>query len=150
MLLTNNDFCAILGLSILEVRKINTINDRIIQIIDEDCGGNRSEFARRLEITPTYAAQLYKGERIPGDRIVSSICREFHIRREWLESGELPMKLPEPDESLDYINVLMESCDSPFKDLIRAILVAYDRSSPEAQKAINAYIDQIRSELNKK
>jgi transcriptional regulator with XRE-family HTH domain len=132
------------------VRNINTINGRIIQIIDEDCGGNRSEFARRLEITPTYAAQLYKGERIPGDRIVSSICREFHISREWLETGEGPMRLPEPDEDLDYINILMEQCDSPFKDLIRAILVAYDRSTPTAQKAINDYIDQILSELDKR
>ena len=139
-----------MGLSILEVRNINTINDRIIQIIDEYCGGNRSEFARRLEITPTYAAQLYKGERIPGDRIVSSICREFSVRREWLETGEGPMRLPEPDEDLDYINILMESCDSPFKDLIRAILLAYDRSTPAIQKAISDYVDQIHAELDKK
>ena len=139
-----------MGLSILEVRNVNTINGRIIQIIDEACGGNRSEFARRLEITPTYAAQLYKGERIPGDRIVSSICREFNIRREWLETGEGPMRLPEPDEDLDYINILMESCASPFKDLIRAILLAYDRATPTIKNAISDYVDQIHAELDKK
>lgn len=152
MLLTINNFCAILGLSILEVRKINTINDRIIQIIDEDCGGNRSDFARRLEITPTYAAQLYKGERIPGDRIVSSICREFNIRREWLENGEKPMRNPDPDPNLDrsYIDVLMDTCRSPFPDLVRAILIAYDRASPAGKQAINDYIQQVKAELGEK
>ena len=126
-----------MGLSILEVRNINTINGRIIQIIDEDCGGNRSEFARRLEITPTYAAQLYKGERIPGDRIVSSICREFNIRREWLETGEGPMKLPEPDEDLDYINRLLADDDAETARFIKNFLRAYNDLSPADQKIID-------------
>lgn len=143
-------FCAIFELSILEVRKINTINDRIIQIIDEDCGGNRSEFARRLEITPTYAAQLYKGERIPGDRIISSICREFNVRREWLETGEGPMRLPQPEQDMSHIDILMQDCRSPFPDLVRAILIAYDRASPAGKQAINDYIQQVKSELNEK
>lgn len=129
-----------MGLSILEVRNINTINDRIIQIIDEDCGGNRSEFARRLEITPTYAAQLYKGERIPGDRIVSSICREFNIRREWLESGDGPMRLPEPEEDLEIINDLLADTASPTADLIRNIWRTYRQLSPEHQKVLDNFI----------
>lgn len=141
--MTINDFCAILGLSILEVRNINTINDRIIQIIDEDCGGNRSEFARRLEITPTYAAQLYKGERIPGDRIVSSICREFHISREWLETGEGPMRLPEPEEDLEIINDLLADTASPTADLIRNIWRTYRQLSPEHQKVLDDFITTL-------
>ena len=129
-----------MGLSILEVKNINTINDRIIQIIDEDCGGNRSEFARRIEITPTYAAQLYKRERIPGDRIVSSICREFHISREWLESGEGPMRLPEPEEDLEIINDLLADTASPTADLIRNIWRTYRQLPPEHQKVLDNFI----------
>lgn len=129
-----------MGLSILEVRKINTINDRIIQIIDEDCGGNRSEFARRLEITPTYAAQIYKGERIPGDRIVSSICREFNIRREWLENGEDPMRLPEPDEDMDYLNTLLAGDDADTVNFIKKFLRVYNTLTPSDRKVIEKLI----------
>ena len=135
-----------MGLSILEVRNINTINGRIIQIIDEDCGGNRSEFARRLEITPTYAAQLYKGERIPGDRIVSSICREFHISREWLENGEGPMKLPEPEEDLDYINRLLADDDAETVRFIKKFLRAYNDLSPADQKIIDNLIHTLTNQ----
>lgn len=136
-----------MGLSILEVRNINTINGRIIQIIDEDCGGNRSEFARRLEITPTYAAQLYKGERIPGDRIVSSICREFNIRREWLETGEGPMKLPEADEDLDYINDLLAGDSDEVVRFVRRFLRTYRELTPDRQKVMQDFIATL---LNQK
>ena len=128
------------------MRNINTINGRIIQIIDEDCGGNRSEFARRLEITPTYAAQLYKGERIPGDRIVSSICREFHISREWLENGEGPMKLPEADEDLDYINRLLADDDAETVRFIKNFLRAYNDLSPSDQKIIDNLIHTLTNQ----
>ena len=128
------------------MRNINTINGRIIQIIDEDCGGNRSEFARRLEITPTYAAQLYKGERIPGDRIVSSICREFHISREWLENGEGPMKLPEPDEDLDYINRLLADDDAETVRFVKKFLRAYNDLSPADQKIIDNLIHTLTNQ----
>lgn len=126
-----------------------TINDRIVELI-ETLGLKKSQFAEKLSVSQPYISQLCSGVRTPSDRTISDICREFNIRREWLETGEGPMRLPEPDEDLDYINILMENCDSPFKDLIRAILVSYDRSTPTAQKAISDYIDQILSELDKR
>lgn len=144
--MTISDFCVIFGLSILEVRKINTINDRIIQIIDEECGGNRSEFARRLEITPTYAAQLYKGERIPGDRIISSICREFNIRREWLENGEDPMKLPEPDADMAYLNALLSGDDAETIRFIKKFLRTYTTLPAEDQRVIDNLIHTLLNE----
>lgn len=124
------------------------MKNRISQIIEAE-NITKAAFAKRINVSAPFITQLCKGDANPSDRTTTDICREFHVRREWLESGEGPMKLPEPDESLDYINALMADCKSPFKDLIRAILIAYDRASPEAQKAINAYIQQVKSELGK-
>ena len=104
-----------------EVRKLDTINGRIIRIIEECCDGNRSEFARRIEVTPTYAAQLYKGERIPSDRIVSTICHAFNLRRDWLENGAEPMRLPPVDEDSEIINDLLSDTPSPAAEIIRDI-----------------------------
>ena len=122
---------------------------RIAQIIEAE-KITRAAFAKKIGVSAPFITQLCNGDANPSTRTIADICREFNVRREWLETGEGPMRLPEPDEDLDYINILMENCDSPFKDLIRAILVSYDRSTPTAQKAINDYIDQILSELDKR
>lgn len=122
---------------------------RIAQIIEAE-KITRAAFAKRIGVSAPFITQLCNGDANPSTRTIADICREFHVRREWLETGEGPMRLPEPDEDLDYINILMESCDSPFKDLIRAILLAYDRSTPAIQKAISDYVDQIHAELDKK
>ena len=128
---------------------MNTINDRISYLIDSE-KLKKTQFAERVGLSQAYVSQICGGVRTPSDRTIADICREFYVRREWLETGEGPMRLPEPDEDLDYINILMESCDSPFKDLIRAILVSYDRSTPAIQKAISDYVDQIHAELDKR
>lgn len=67
---------------------METINDRIAYLVDEKCEGNKSAFARKLNVTPAYAAQLYSGAREPSDRTISDICREFGCNEVWLRSGE--------------------------------------------------------------
>lgn len=128
---------------------MTTINDRIVELI-EALGLKKIEFAEKLGISSAYVSQLCSGVRTPSDRTLADISREFNVPLKWLKDGEGPMRLPDPEEDLDHINILMENCDSPFGDLIRAILVAYDRSTPTAQKAINDYIDQVYAELQKK
>lgn len=67
---------------------METINSRIARLVDEKCEGNKSAFARRLNITPAYVAQLYAGAREPSDRTISDICREFGCDEVWLRTGE--------------------------------------------------------------
>lgn len=66
---------------------MENINERIAWIIDKHCNGNRSKFARAVNITPAFAAQLYANERVPSDRTIADICREFGVNRVWLETG---------------------------------------------------------------
>lgn len=71
---------------------MDDITKRIVQLVDKECGGNRSDFARKIGITPAYAAQLYTGARIPSDRTIKDICREFGINENWLCTGVGDMK----------------------------------------------------------
>lgn len=130
---------------------MTTITDRIILVL-EDSGLKKVQFAEKLRVSQAYISQLCSGARIPSDRTISDICREFNVRREWLENGEEPMRHPAPDPEQDrsYIDVLMDTCRSPFPDLVRAILIAYDRASPAGKQAINDYIQQVKSELGEK
>lgn len=125
---------------------MTTFSDRLNQIIS-DSGLTKTAFAKRIEVSQGFVSQLCSGSFNPSPRTISAICREFNVRREWLESGEGPMKLPEPEEDLDYINILVAQSNNPMKDLVRAILVAFDRATPQGKQAILDYIQQVKKEL---
>lgn len=68
---------------------METVADRIIRLVDICCDGNRSEFARRIGLTPAYISKIDKErDRTPSDRTLADICREFNVNRHWLETGE--------------------------------------------------------------
>ena len=125
------------------------MNSRISLVVTES-GLTKTAFGKKIGLSQSMISMLCNGSAKPSDRTLADISRKFNVPLKWLKDGEGPMRLPDPEEDLDHINILMENCDSPFGDLIRAILVAYDRSTPTAQKAINDYIDQILSELDKR
>ena len=109
---------------------METINLRIAQVIDTQCRGNKSAFARELGITPAYAAQLYSGQREPSDRTISDICRIFAIREEWLRtgSGEMqpPMTKEEEIAQLVVIKMICSRTDSELEALEAALRSVYE------------------------
>lgn len=122
-----------------------TINDRIVELIEE-FGIKKIQFAERLGISTAYASQLCSGVRTPSDRTISDICREFHVRREWLETGEGPMKLPEPDEDMGYINRLLADDDVETFRFIQKFFRAYNDLSPADQKIIDNLIRTLTNQ----
>ena len=68
---------------------MKNVADRIIELVDICCEGNRSEFARRIGLTPAYISKIDKErDRIPSERTIADICREFNVNKHWLETGE--------------------------------------------------------------
>lgn len=63
------------------------MKDRIILVI-ADSGLTKSRFADRLKITPAFLSQICSGVRMPSDRTISDICREFRVNETWLRTGE--------------------------------------------------------------
>ena len=122
-----------------------TINDRIVELIDE-FGIKKIQFAEKLGISTAYVSQLCSGARTPSDRTIADICREFSVRREWLETGEGPMKLPEADEDLDYINRLLADDDAETVRFIKNFLRAYNDLSPADQKIIDSLIHTLTNQ----
>lgn len=125
------------------------MNTRISRIVAES-GLTKTAFGKQIGVSQSMISMICNGSAKPSDRTITDICREFNIRREWLETGEGPMRLPQPEQDMSHIDILMQDCRSPFPDLVRAILIAYDRASPAGKQAINDYIQQVKSELNEK
>lgn len=67
---------------------METIGMRMMQAIDA-LGINKSEFARKINVTPAYISKLSKRlESVPSDRTIADICREFGVSETWLRTGE--------------------------------------------------------------
>ena len=125
---------------------MTTFSDRLNQIIS-DSGLTKTAFAKRIEVSQGFVSQLCSGSFNPSPRTISAICREFNIRREWLETGEGPMRLPEPDEDLDYINDLLAGDSDEVVRFVRRFLRTYLELTPDRQKVMQDFIATL---LNQK
>lgn len=102
---------------------MSTIAERIMEIVNKN-GGNKSEFARRINVTPAYISKLGKDpNRVPSDRTITDICREFNISEVWLRTGEGEPKLKQ-DEDEEFLEI-MERIHMSDDDLIKRIIKAY-------------------------
>lgn len=115
------------------------MNSRISSIV-ADSGLTKTAFGKKVGISQSMVSMLCNGTAKPSDRTISDICREFNVRREWLETGEGPMKLPEPEADLEIINDLLADTASPTADLIRNIWCTYRQLPPDHQKILDNFI----------
>lgn len=110
----------------------------------------KSDFAEKLGISQAFVSQMCSGVREPSDRTISDICRVFNVNRRYLEYGEDPMFMPEPDADTDYINELLSDMDNPFLDIIRATMRAYMELTPENQQRAKDFAASLRDKLTSK
>lgn len=127
---------------------METIGKRITFIIDQKCGGNRSKFARSVNITPAYAAQLYAGDRTPSDRTIADICREFGVDRNWLVDGIGDPFRP-VDRNHQIASVLSSAIshnDTARDRLIRAFSQLPDEMYGQAEKILEEIVANLQKE----
>lgn len=126
---------------------METICQRIAWIIDEKCSGNRSKFARAINVTPSYAAQLYANEREPSDRTISDVCRVFGINKQWLLYGTGKRFLPTVDEDAELLDRFMEELDNPMRDTILAVIKTYMELEQKDKEVLKNYAKSLSEKM---
>lgn len=48
----------------------------------------QKEMADKIGLSENYVWMIEKGDRVPSDRTISDICREFGVNEVWLRTGE--------------------------------------------------------------
>lgn len=126
---------------------METIANRIIKVVNAT-GGNKSEFARKVNLTPAYISKLDREpNRTPSDRTIADICREFSVSEHWLRTGEGEMFLQLSDDA-DFIQIMAEIQVSD-DDFIKALLKSYWKLNESEKAAIRKLVDGMIEE-NKK
>ncbi len=81
-----------------------TINERIKAIVAAS-GKTKTAFAREINISQPYLSQMCAvGGKVPSNRTIADICREFGVSELWLRAGEGEMYAHEPAGKLDSVN----------------------------------------------
>lgn len=127
---------------------METISTRIMQVVEAN-GGNKSEFARKLNVTPAYISKLCKNaDSVPSDRTISDICHEFNVNERWLRTGEGEMfvKLSRSQE----ISAFMGDILSGEPDFRARLITALSRLTPEQWKQLEGIADTLIAEMQKK
>lgn len=128
---------------------MSTIADRIIEVVNHQTGGNMSEFARQIGVSPTYISKFKTSpERIPSGRTVGDICRIYGVREHWLRTGEGDMMEPlERDQEIARILGRILSADSP--SVKRRFINVLCKASEEELEAIERFAVRLADEYKK-
>ena len=109
---------------------------------------SQSVFAERLNLTKNYISLVETGNRVPSDRTISDICREFRVNEKWLRTGEGAMEIE--DTQRDKLNHFFADVLATAPDERSAFVAALDDLPDEfwplvAELARN-YADNLKKE----
>ena len=118
------------------------MNTRIKEV-RSDLKMTQEAFAERIGLKRNSVAQIELGVRTPSNQVVLSICREFGIRRQWLEEGIGPMRQPETEDD-EVVDAVLAGDDEFVKAVIRGIA-----KTPGGWDTMRELILAIQRELDK-
>ena len=117
---------------------METINDRIAWCV-KDSKLTKTAFAEKINVGQSFISQLCSGAKMPSDRTIADICREFYISEVWLRTGEGEPHI-QRDEDEEFQEVLAQITVSD-DDLIKRIIKAYWFMDDEEKAALRKLID---------
>ena len=127
---------------------MQSIAERIMMIVERN-GNNKSDFARRINVTPAYISKLSKNpDSVPSERTILDICREFKVNEEWLRTGQGEMfrKLSRSDEIAAFFGDVL----SGEPDFRARFIAALSRLNADQWKLLEQIADNLIEECAKK
>lgn len=117
---------------------MEAINDRIAWCV-KNSKLTKTAFAEKINVSQSFISRLVSGEKVPSDRTIADICREFNISEVWLRTGVGEPHV-ERDEDEEFLEV-MEQIHMSDDELIKRIIKAYWFMEDDEKAAIRKLID---------
>lgn len=116
------------------------MKDRILKV-RKDNKLTQDAFAERLNLSKNFVWMLEKGERIPSDRTISDICREFGISEKWLRDNEGDMKIEDCKDNRYFSNIgkLQRADDETIMRWVNTIA----ETDPKVLKAVEEFMKKL-------
>ena len=109
---------------------------------------SQEEFGKVLDLSRQYITLVETGERIPSDRTIRDICREFGVNETWLRTGEGPMTAEKSraQEIAELAKSLMADRPESFRSALVTALLRFDPNGPEWEVLERIY-DSVAAEM---
>ena len=124
------------------------MNERILEII-KTLGIKKTEFAKRLNLSQPYVSELCSGKKLPSDRTIADICREFNIDENWLRTGEGEMRI-QLTENAQFDLVCQELKFSGKHEAIKQILMVYWDLPDDKKDIVDKLVEDIAEKIVKR
>lgn len=122
------------------------MNGRICNVRKSQ-GLTQEKFAERLGLTRNFIWMVERGDRIPSDRTIADICREFNVREEWLRNGTGEMFI---QRSLDQeIAAFLGDATSDKCDFRYRLISVLSRMSPDQWSLLEQIAHDLADETKK-
>ncbi len=125
------------------------MNERI-KILRKELGLSGEKFGERLGIKKAAISKIENRENNVTEQMFKLICREFNVNEDWLRTGEGEMfKTYDYDDEVAECIESMITEDYPFYNIMKGVMVSYNRSKPNDRKIIDNFMKQVVEILKK-
>lgn len=100
----------------------------------------QEKFAAQLGLSRNFLWMIEKGDRVPSDRTIADICREFNVNENWLRTGEGEMFNPQDEKLAAFIGSLVSDDSDPFKRRMVELLADL---TPEEWKLLEKMAERL-------
>ncbi len=118
------------------------MNDRIA-LVRKATGLTQEKFGERLGLSRNFMWMIENGTRIPSDRTIGDICREFNVNETWLRTGEGEMfiQIPESEKIAVFLaEITATECD----DFKRRFIEMLADLKPEEWKLLERMAERLQ------
>ena len=122
-------------------------NERIKEV-RKTLGLTLDKFGERVGMKKSSLSQVENCTNAVSNQLRTAVCREFHVREEWLRTGEGEMfEDRTPDQAIvDFAADLVIVDDDAFKKRLISALARMDDQTWEAfEKWINAFLEEFQN-----
>lgn len=99
----------------------------------------QQKFADRLNISRNFVAQIEMGNKIPSERTIKDICREFKVNYDWLVNGTGDMFQDDDSDA----QAIVDSVMTGDNDFAKKTLVKFARLSEERWRQLQEILEEL-------
>lgn len=102
---------------------METMADRISKVI-RDKEKTKTAFSDRINVSQAFVSQMCSGLKVPSDRTIADICREYDVNEDWLRTGQGDpyIQLSRDEELAQFFGDVMKGEDPDFRRRLLSVM----------------------------